>query len=304
MSTTSLRPLALLATLALGACGPVSGPWGSMGGEWQYACASPRNAGEACGTSDACAAGLYCSAASSGTVGTCKPRVAAGAACRESEDCVAGLVCKDVPVDGTCYFRVCDAKGTCTQGAASGATCNPPTKDCPSGQICAVGSPTTGICVTAPKAGEPCESRGLHVCAPGLTCQRLTSKCVVPPGEGELCGFTVPGCAPGLVCRTDKDPAKDGRCGKPSPIGGECGSAGMCEKGAHCDLSTLRCAKNVGVGASCKGGNECGEPPFDVRNGVDCVRGTCVDTSKAGGECWPGEQNHCLPPLTCAPKAK
>ncbi len=299
-----LLAVLLGSTLSFGGCGPVSGPFGSMGGEWQYACASPRKIGETCGSSDACVEGAYCSAAGSGTTGTCKARVALGGACMESEDCVAGSACKDIPVDGPCYKRICDAKGTCTQGPASGATCNIATgKDCPTGEICATAPPGPGTCVAAAKAGEACDGfRGIHMCAPGLTCQRITAKCVAPPGEGELCGFTVPFCAPGLVCRTDSDLAKDGRCGKPSPVGAPCGSGGMCEKGAHCDLRQLKCARNVGPGASCKSGNECGEAPFDVRNGVDCVRGTCVDTTKAGADCWPGEQNHCLPPLTCAPK--
>ncbi|MBM4377270.1 MAG: hypothetical protein FJ095_19495 [Deltaproteobacteria bacterium] len=52
----------LLASLGIAACGPVSGPWGPIigGGEWAYVCDAPRQVGEACGTNDGCADGLYC----------------------------------------------------------------------------------------------------------------------------------------------------------------------------------------------------------------------------------------------------
>jgi hypothetical protein len=47
---------------------------------------------------------------------------------------------------------------------------------------------------------------------------------------------------------------------------------------------------------------ECGEAPFDRYNGLDCVRGECVDTSRDGALCWPGEDNRCVRPLTCLKK--
>ena len=296
---------AALGVLAIAACGPgsSSGVGIFSGGEWRYVCDAPRALGETCGTSDGCAAGLYCTEANSGLVGTCKARLSKGGACQYSEDCALGLVCQDVPVPGTCYLLNCDKNNTCTQGAASGSTCTLPTIDCPVGQLCAVAPLGPGKCVDEPKAGDSCDPfRALRMCGQSLTCQRLTAKCVTLPKAGELCGFAIEQCATGLVCRGDADPNKDGRCGSPIPLGTKCMTAGECAKGSYCDLGKLICQKNQGVGSSCKNGNECGDVPFDVHNGVDCVQGRCIDTTKAGANCWPGENNHCLSPLTCVPK--
>ncbi|MSP23934.1 MAG: hypothetical protein EXR75_01980 [Myxococcales bacterium] len=291
-------PLFLLVG-AVADCGPVAGPWSGGGPGLQYVCDAPRTVGQACGTSDGCASGLYCTESNSGTVGTCEPRIALGGACEAAEDCVAGLACKQVPQDGTCYLLNCDANDVCQQGNPSGAICNPPATDCPAKQLCAMSSVVIGKCSALPKSGDSCDGYlGLDACGPDLTCQRLTIKCVPFPKAGELCGFSTKECADGLVCRIDADPAIDGRCGKPVSLGGKCGG-GDCVKGAYCDLAKLVCKKNLGVGQSCQNGNECGWQPFDVHSGVECVHGKCIDTSKAGAECWPGLDNQCSLPMSC-----
>lgn len=58
-------------------------------------------------------------------------------------------------------------------------------------------------------------------------------------------------------------------------------------KGLFCDLHELTCKPIYPAGSRCRNGNECGEAPFDDNIGLDCVRGFCVDTSKAGANCWP-----------------
>ncbi len=307
-----MRPIASLCSLfgsffALGlaslGCGPVSGPFGSIGGEWGFVCGTPGSQGAACNYSAGCAAGLYCTEDGTSQKGTCQPRKASGASCNLSEDCQPGLACKEPPLNGTCYELVCDANNNCQQGDPTGATCSPPASDCPANQLCALEPSGPGTCAAAPGLGQSCEGfRSTFPCAPGLTCQRLTIQCVEPPAEGELCGITGPICAPGLVCRSDADPAKDGRCGPPSALGETCPSAGMCGPGAHCDLSKLKCVKNFDIGDSCSNGNECGEAPHTVQSGADCVQGKCVDTSVAGGKCWPGYDHQCSAPMTCIPK--
>jgi hypothetical protein len=293
--------LVLGSVLVAGACGPVEGPFGTIGGPWKFECGDALDAGESCPSDGMCASGLYCKGDSGGNPGTCASRLAAGATCESTFDCASGLVCKMTTLDGPCYLQNCDANGVCQQGAASGAKCNPPALDCPTNQLCVMG-PSVGQCVAAPGLGEACNDL---VCSAGLVCQRITIQCVAPPAEGEYCGVT-PGaapCAPGLVCRTNSTNLDlDGRCGKPVAIGGACGSGGECVPGAHCNLSKLVCEKNQTAGESCKNGNECGEFPFDAKNGLDCVRGECVDTTVAGAECWPGPDHRCKQPLTCVPK--
>jgi hypothetical protein len=303
MIFTRLVPLVLLACAA---CGPVEGPWGTIGGEWKYECDVPRDAGEPCAEDGACTAGLYCKGDVGGSPGTCASKIANGATCDSSFDCQSGY-CKGTQLDGQCYLQNCDANGVCTQGAASGAKCNPPSLDCPANQICATG-PTVGACAPAPTQGDSCDSSlGGPACGPGLICQRITIQCVPTPGQGEYCGFgqTIDGtkpCAPGLVCRSSNDPNQDGRCGSPVALGGACMTAGECGPGAYCDLSKLKCTKNRTLGESCQNGNECGETTFDSQNGLECVRGECVDTTKVGADCWPGADNRCKRPLTCVPK--
>gem|GEM_PF-3992604 len=236
---------------------------GGVFGPWQYACGPAATLGQACSDDGACADGLYCRGnSSSGDPGTCQRVLAAGQACAMNSECAANLVC--------------------------------------------VGSGAAGVCGAAPGEGQACDGALSNLtCAQGLVCQRITMRCVAPPRAGELCGVSpgVAPCAAGLVCLSDpNNPDRDGRCGPARAIGQACGAGGECVAGAHCDLSRLVCARNVGAGADCQNGNECGEAPFDRYNGLDCVRGECVDTSRAGALCWPGEDNRCVRPLTCLKK--
>jgi hypothetical protein len=93
-------------------------------------------------------------------------------------------------------------------------------------------------------------------------------------------------------------------CRMPTPVGGGCLNGGVCVKGAYCDLHTLTCVPNKGVGDRCVNGNECGEPPLDEENGVECVRGVCVDMRQEGANCWPNTpKSRCMNGRTCRKRA-
>ncbi len=310
MSVRSSRVSRVLATasiaalFAASACGPASGPWGTLGGEWKYVCDAYRQAGESCGDVDTCAAGLYCTEAGSGKLGVCESRIALGGECKLTEDCKDGLVCKSGALEGECFLQVCDNNNVCTQGAASGAKCNTTGLDCPKDQLCSLNNPQPGSCVTAPKVGDDCSQNAAYFqCGPALACQRVSQKCVTPPKAGELCGLPPLSCAAGLVCLPSSDPNNiPDKCGKPLAVGAHCDFGGLCAKGSHCDLGKLVCTANRQVGDACKNGNECGEKPLDLHHGVECVQGECVDTSVVGAKCWPGIDNQCSNGLTCVPK--
>jgi hypothetical protein len=291
------------ALFGVAACGPVSGPWGTFGGEWKYVCGAPRQLGEACNDFRMCATGLYCVESGSGALGVCQPRIAAGGPCKLTEDCKDGLVCRNGALTGECYFQTCDKNNVCTQGAASGAKCDANGLNCPANQICGLSTQQPGTCIAAPKVGDDCSQNASYFqCGPSLACQRGTLKCVTTPKAGEVCGLPPLQCGPGLVCPSSTDPNKQDVCGTPIPVGGHCDFGGLCAKGSHCDLGKLVCTVNKKVGDSCKNGNECGEKPLDVGHGVDCVQGTCVDTSVSGAKCWPGIDQQCTNGLTCVPK--
>ncbi len=309
MSIRSLPASRVLATASLAAlftasaCGPVAGPWGSIGGEWKAFCGAYRQEGESCADVENCATGLYCTEVNTGTLGVCKPSIALGGECKLTQDCKDGLVCNAAAVFGSCFFQTCDANNVCTQGAASGAKCNGIGLECPKDQICAVASSAPGLCSTAPGLGGDCNFiNGYFQCGPTLACQRVSQKCVTVPKAGEPCANVPLECAAGLVCLPSGDSNKPDTCGKPIAVGAHCDAGGLCAQGSHCDLGKLVCTKNRQVGDSCKNGNECGERPLDVHHGVDCVQGECVDTSVVGARCWPGIDNQCSNGLTCVPK--
>jgi len=260
-----MRSFTLILVCTLGALAASTGCWptggiGGVFGPWEYACGAAATLGQACWDDGACAEGLYCrGAAVDGDAGTCQRKFAAGRACTMNSQCLAGLVCR--------------------------------------------GEVGAGTCGAAPGEGEACDGALSNLmCAEGFVCQRITMRCVAPPRAGELCGVSsgLPPCAAGLTCWSDgRSLERDGRCGAALAIGQPCGAGGECVSGAHCDLGRLVCTRNVGAGDSCPTGNECGEAPFDRDNGLECVRGDCIDTSRAGALCWPGEDNRCVPPLTC-----
>jgi len=295
--------VSLTALFGAAACGPVSGPWGTIGGEWKFVCGAYRQLGESCSDVEMCATGLYCTEAGSGNLGVCQPRISSGGQCKLTEDCKDGLVCRNGAFTGECYLQNCDKNNVCTQGAASGAKCDANGLDCPAGQVCNLSTQQPGKCITAPKVGDDCSQNASYFqCGPTLACQRTSMKCVTPPKAGEVCGLPPLQCASGLVCLWSSDPNKQDVCGTPIPVGAHCDSGGLCAKGSHCDLSKLVCTTNKKVGDSCKNGNECGEKPLDVRHGVECVQGSCIDTSVAGAKCWPGIDHQCSNGLTCVPK--
>lgn len=117
--------------------------------------------------------------------------------------------------------------------------------------------------------------------------------------SGEVCDSAFE-CAPGLVCRGDKG-GPPGRCQAVLNIGDACDddalnasalhallldARGSCGAGAHCGISkdgSLRCAKDLALGAACSGSQDtkaCGP-------GHACVGGICKlqDKQPSGGSC-------------------
>lgn len=111
-------------------------------------------------------------------------------------------------------------------------------------------------------------------------------------------------CNDGLVCNVTD--AVTPLCSLPIPLGSDC-RLGMCEKGAHCDGYSGKCAVNSKAGERCGSviGNECGEWPLDLENGLSCINNVCVDNTKEGAPCQVrcgGCSNPCLGGLTCRQK--
>ena len=258
---------------------------------WEYACQSPLSAGAACELDGDCASGLHCSTSSK----KCTAALAVGGACESNRTCQSGLFCKGNTPSLGCHALKCDASGNnCQQGAATGKAC-----PCGSNEICVLG-PTTYTCQPpAQNVGDDCGNYNFGGgCANGLLCQIQTTTCQNPPGVGQPCPMPIGGqrCPGNLTCISD---VNGSTCQTPVAIGGSCGAGGECVKGAHCNLSRLVCEANKRVGDRCQNGNECGEAPFDTQIGVDCVRGTCIDTSQQGAKCWPNDPSQCTNGRVC-----
>lgn len=264
---------------------------------WEYSCQTPTALGQACAADTDCAPGDHCHAVTR----TCSAALGKGEPCTSGLACAAGLGCLANPPRQTCYLATCDAQGNnCQQGASTGNPCNQGT--CPSGQLCITESEPGGTCADPLPAGSSCsEALGGQACAAPTLCALGSGTCATGGGRGQPCELPTGRCNAGLTC-IDPPTGGPSSCQDPLPVGSDCTSGGDCVKGAHCDLGTLKCTANVPVGGKCQNGNECGEAPFDLGIGVDCVRGTCIDTSKAGADCWPALPSQCTGGRVCRKK--
>jgi hypothetical protein len=293
---SALAPLTCLALLAGCSSGGGGAPLPNPFAPWQYACQAPKARGQACEGDFDCAVGDHCHATSK----TCSAPVGAGAPCDSLRACSAGLGCRMNPTRGQCFQLTCDAQGNnCVKGAATGADCS--SAPCPSNQLCEINTPPGGTCETLPTAGQDCSQYFIGTdCAGPSICILGQGVCGAGGGLGERCPMPPGRCNAGLTCLSALDGTTT--CSTPRQAGQACASGGECAPGTHCDLSRLVCTPNAAIGERCQNGNECGEAPFDLERGVDCIKRTCVDTSKAGADCWPNVPSQCTNGRVCRKK--
>jgi hypothetical protein len=193
-----------------------------------------------------------------------------------------------------------DGSEQCTQGPSLGIPCSfdNATAACPLGSNCNMAAslpPNVGSGVCAPlstEEGADCSFYVGHpVCGGGLVCLMGRGVCGLGGGLGDPCPIMPDRCdiAQGLACISQVVEPFASTCLPARGPGEHCTSGGECAKGLFCDLHNLQCTPIRPAGTSCRNGNECGEAPFDDFIGVDCVRGACVDTSKAEANCWPNQ---------------
>lgn len=263
---------------------------------WQYRCEAPLQAGASCENDQACATGLHCSPATK----KCERPGGLDATCASDRGCVPEFACRARYGAARCFTIKCDASGNnCQQDQPTSRTCNPG-ETCNSNELCVGGDALGSFCTRRAAAGASCENYSNGGCAAGYVCQIGTARCVSAPRLGEPCPMPFDrSCSSDgtLVCLSDN--AGTSTCRAPVAIGQQCDSGGNCVKGAHCNLRTLKCEANRKPGDDCPNGNECGEAPFDRQIGVECVQGTCEDTSKAGAKCWPNDPSQCTGGRVC-----
>jgi hypothetical protein len=185
----------------------------------------------------------------------------------EGESCTTGEVC----LSGTCLKVACAASVACCAGTCgavrtvvdAGGDCKGSTKSCATGLFCGDDGQGGQVCQPRRALGAPCAA-GLQ-CAAGLTCSRpattgAMATCVPYPQEGQDCSATY------------------GLCDAPDQ---------------HCDATTMKCARDVGVGAACLPGDDsC--PPYAR---CDAATHACVAQRGLGGAC--AAQRDCLLELSC-----
>lgn len=158
-----------------------------------------------------------------------------------------------LPVDAPCSSS--DQCAVSCSGALSGCgTCAPLV---PLGGTCGVGNScgrgaeciSPGVCaaITYGKAGDGCDAKAAHHCGTDLVCNAATMKCEPVVGEGRPCTGR---CAPGLTC----DSASSKCVAAPkTKAGGDCTTSAECESGLSCPAGTCIEARWVEPGGPCGG---------------------------------------------------
>jgi hypothetical protein len=218
-------------------------------------CAALKEAGGACSSDDACAAGLKCSN------GKCVAPAAENGACEGSTGapCKAGLACASA--DGAT-----GKAGMCKPNAA----------------------------VLAAKIGDPCDPLQQQLCEPAATCELvsaaqagLTWKCVARYASGAPCKISVTdGCPDDEYCpvNTKSTPPKfDGVCTKRPGPGEDCGldtNGGPSVCAAYSVCTAGKCVSKQRLGGPCSSEGEC----YSERcKGAKCVAGTACEPSSQPG---------------------
>jgi len=214
--------------------------------------------------------------------------VAVGGDCAINSECVAGAYCK---MGASC-------PGKCTKLGTTGTTCAS-SGDCADGLICG----TDKQCVAPGQAGAACGQPADPPCAPALSCDATSSKCVTfsslfaaplgatcDPSSRTLC---VGGLVCGLTALNAITGAPTWNCEKPV-TGADCHLAipEECPSGQYCELGTQ------GVSGTCKAapGNSAAcasHIPSDSTTAVDVCApplacgsdGTCHATAHDGSAC-------------------
>ena len=152
-------------------------------------CVKQKGTGAACGGSDpvGCSFVQRCTAdpADPTSTGTCQPRLAGGP-CHVDDDC---------PSTEFCLVGPAPPPGSCTPRRAVGESCSGASQSCVPWTVCDEG----GFCAPAGRLGLPCAPfpgvPGFLVCATG-TCDG--TMCVANASPGGACGVGT--CAPGTSC--------------------------------------------------------------------------------------------------------
>jgi hypothetical protein len=294
-------------------------------------CTGVGAAGAACTSHDACDLPLVCNIDN-----TCSPPADRGAACADPLQCGAGLACiagicaEALAIGDTCTDAICGPDATCVgpdtrtcQAVGQvGDTCGGGERDCVAGlfcdfqrtiatcqplpvagQGCPAGNCAPGFscnymsstCVAAPTLGQSCLNETSRPCAEGLACGADVQTCVAAGAEGEPCVGLGNACAEGLHCNMSEATPT---CRAPGPEGYACGwDHGHCQSGLYCNAATNACEPVLGEGAPCDADAACGSTG---RCDYGTSPATCVPAPSAIGEScdW-----MCGGGLQCAPSA-
>ena len=230
------------------------------------ACTVPRAAGESCSFDSHCVDDLLC------VGGVCAPAFAGvGETCAVTGECAAGAVC---------------TAATCTMPASSPSCLSD--SDCPSLGTCELLYESR--CALRAPVGSPCDSH--EACSEDALCDYSTNTCVMRPGSGEACPWSL--CSDGLTCFSD------GYCRPLGNAGDPCvtffGEGDGCNEGLACVLGY--CASPPGDSEACADDGECAE-------GLECQVSPagdplCLPPRNAGETCTGGwDGNDCYDGLFC-----
>jgi len=288
---------------------------------WSYACQAPIPLGHACEEDNDCDTGVdtglppqHCHLEER----VCAFGLEEGEPCNEGRHCGPNLGCLATPAVMECFELLCDLDGeNCTQGRSTNKLCgiegSAPTLEAwgcatDGSEICnnSLRPLPSGVCHPPPEEeGADCIFfiDSSTACGNGMLCTMGTGACgFAVGGLGDPCPMPPNRCdmTQGLVCLSQNVEPFQSTCQRPQHLGATCNMGGECGPAAYCDVHDMRCHPIKPAGSRCQAGNECGEAPFDDHLGVDCVRQSCVDTSKEGANCWPGfPKNQCTEGRAC-----
>ncbi|MCA9552664.1 MAG: Ig-like domain-containing protein [Myxococcales bacterium] len=261
--------LALLATLALTACG----------GETSTPDAGGVDASVACTNDDGCPTDQHCDDASQVCV------AGNGNECEADAECGDGRVCNTAVTDcgatrcrNACEPASCTAHADCGTWVCIGGTCAEPpscaTEACPGDLVCSANM----VCVAPATCGDDPDCPQGQICAGGVC--RVPFSCTANSS-----------CPTGLVCQ-------QGVCDDPCAVDADCGDATM----FGCDATTGNCRQRcLGDDTQCPSGEIC--------ESFACIPAECSQDLDCPGnmvECQGEEAGHgrCVDVVACTTDAE